>query len=212
MTELLPYLPGFLAAYAILLVAASSPGPAVAMLMGIGLGQGRAAALTASAGIATGSVVLNLATMAGIGLVLEQAAWAMTTIRVLGAAYLGWLAIGAFRKAANPTPPPSAAVVNSAPVWRLFLQGSALQLTNPKAIVFWIAINAVAATQGGGALVIALYVAGAWLISFGCHGAWAILLSSKPFRAAYSKARRWIEASLGALFAFFAFSLATERV
>lgn len=212
MTEILPYLPGFAAAYAILLVAASSPGPAVAMLMGIGLGQGRAAALTASAGIATGSVVLNIATMAGIGLILTEAAWAMTIIRLLGAAYLAWLAIGAFKKAALKAPPPTAVAMAKAPVLRLFAQGIALQVTNPKAIVFWIAINAVAATQGGGPLVIALYVLGAWIISFVCHGAWAVLLSSTPFRAAYGRARRWIEASLGALFGFFAFSLATERV
>ncbi len=211
MTDLLPFLPGFAAAYAILLVAASSPGPAVAMLLGIGLGQGRASALTAAAGIATGSVVLNLGTMLGLGLILSQAAWAMSGIRLLGAAYLAWLAYGAFRKAASSAPPPMAAEVAPAPAWKHFVAGVALQVTNPKAIVFWIAINAVAATQGGGALVIALFVAGAWVISFGCHGAWALLLSSRPFRAAYASARRWIEASLGALFAFFAFRLATER-
>jgi len=50
------------------------------------------------------------------------------------------------------------------------------------------------------------------MISFGCHGAWAVLLSSRPFHAAYCKARRWVEASLGAFFAFMAFGLATERV
>ncbi|MEM1429669.1 MAG: LysE family transporter [Pseudomonadota bacterium] len=212
MTDLLPFLPGFAAAYAILLVAASSPGPAVAMLLGIGLGQGRASALTAAAGIATGSVVLNLGTMLGLGLILSQAAWAMTAIRLLGAAYLAWLAWGAFCKAAADIPPLAVAQVDKAPAGRLFAYGAALQLTNPKAIVFWIAINAVAATQGGGALVIALFVAGAWVISFACHGAWAILLSSAPFRAAYAAARRWIEASLGALFAFFAIRLATERL
>ncbi|MEO1677726.1 MAG: LysE family translocator [Pseudomonadota bacterium] len=211
MTDLLPYLPGFAAAYAILLVAASSPGPAVAMLLGIGLGQGRLSALIASAGIATGSVVLNLGTMLGLGLVLSEAAWAMSAVRLIGAAYLAWLAWGAFRKAASEAPPPVALHVAAQSRWRQFLAGMALQVTNPKAIVFWIAINAVAATQGGGPLVIALFVTGAWLISFGCHGAWAVLLSSGPFRSAYGSARRWIEGALGALFAFFAFRLAAER-
>lgn len=212
MTELLPFLPGFAAAYAILLVAASSPGPAVAMLLGIGLGQGRANALVAAAGIATGSVVLNLGTMAGLGLVLTQAAWAMSAIRLLGAAYLAWLAWSAFRKSVSAAPPPVAQDVARASAGRHFLAGMALQITNPKAIVFWVAINAVAATQGGGPLVIALFVAGAWVISFFCHGAWALLLSSSPFRSAYAAARRGIEATLGALFAFFAFRLATERI
>jgi len=44
MSEITPYLPGIVAAYAILLVAASSPGPAVALLIGIATEQGRAPA------------------------------------------------------------------------------------------------------------------------------------------------------------------------
>ena len=211
MTDILPFLPGFAAAYAILLVAASSPGPAVAMLLGIGLSQGRGPALTASAGIATGSVILNLGTILGIGLILSQAAWAMQAIRLIGAAYLAWLALGAFRKAAARTPPPAAAAVAPAPPWRHFAAGFALQVTNPKAIFFWLAINAVGATAGAGPLVVALFVAGAWVISFACHGAWALLLSSAPVRAAYGRARRWIEGALGAFFAAFALRLATER-
>lgn len=211
MIDLLPFLPGFAAAYAILLVAASSPGPAVAMLLGIGTQQGRAPALTAAAGIATGSVVLNLVTLVGLGLLLSQAAWAMAAIRLIGGAYLAWLAYGAFRRAATKAPPPSAAAVTPAPAWRHFVAGVLLQVTNPKAIVFWLAINAVGATQGGGPLVIALFVLGAWIISFGCHGAWALLLSAAPMRAGYARSRRWIEGALGTFFALFAYRLATER-
>ena len=78
MTELSPYLPGFIAAYAILLVGASSPGPAVAMLLGISTTQGRGPALITCFGIATGSMTINLLTMVGVGLLLSQAAaWAL---------------------------------------------------------------------------------------------------------------------------------------
>ena len=211
MTDLLPgYLPGFLAAYAILVVAASSPGPAVAMLLGIGLQSGRPAALTASAGIATGSVVLNLGTIIGVGLLLGQIAWAMTLLRVIGAAYLAWLAWGAFRKAADPGAV-TAATVPGRSALQFFLLGFLLQVTNVKAIVFWIAIASVGATAGGGPVIIAAFVAGAWAISFGIHGAWALLLSSTPFRAAYARARRGIEATLGAFFCLASFKLLTSR-
>ena len=66
MTEFAPYLPGFIAAYAILLVGASSPGPAVAMLLGISTNQGRGPALVTCAGIATGSMTINILTMLGV--------------------------------------------------------------------------------------------------------------------------------------------------
>lgn len=210
MTELAPHLPGFAAAYAILLVAASSPGPAVAFLLGIGATQGRAPALIATTGIAIGSILLNLLTLIGVGVILAEAAWAMQIVRIIGAAYLAWLAWGAFRRAARP-PAVTAMTVPPRHWTRHFAAGFVLQVSNPKAIVFWIAIAAVGATQGGGAGVIAAFVAGAFVISFACHGAWALLLSSRPIRAAYARARRWVEATLGTLFAFFAIRLAAER-
>ena len=210
MSGLAPFLPGFAAAYAVLLVAASSPGPAVAMLLGIGTAQGRGPALVAAAGIATGSVAINLVTFAGIGLLLQEAAWAMTALRLVGAAYLAWLAWGSVRRALAP--PAIRAVAAPARSWRrCFAMGLLMQLTNPKSIAFWLAIAAIGATRGGGPGVLALFVCGAWLISFGCHGAWALLLSAPQVRATYARFRRGIEAALGGVMGFMAFRLATER-
>lgn len=209
-TDFLPFLPGFIAAYSILFVAASSPGPAVAMLLGVSMGQGRRPALITTAGIATGSVVLNLATMAGIGLVLVNAAWAMGVIRLIGAGYLLWLAYGSFRKSVSGVQI-KAANVPQLPAWRLYMMGFLLQVTNPKAIVFWLAISSIGATHGGGMGLVILFVTGAFAISFLCHGAWAMLLSSKPFRDIYSKARSWIEVGLGTFFVYAAYRLATDH-
>ena len=94
MTELYTFLPGILAAYSILFVGASSPGPAVAMLIGVATSEGRTPALIASLGIACGSVTINILTMLGIGLVLSQAAWAASALRIVGSIYLLWLAYG----------------------------------------------------------------------------------------------------------------------
>lgn len=210
MMDLAPFLPGFIAAYAILFVAASSPGPAVAMLMGIGLTQGRSAALTASLGIATGSVIINIATLTGVGLLLQNAAWAMSAVRLVGAAYLLWLAYGAFNKALNP-PKIEAIEVPRQVGTKLFMMGMLLQITNPKAIVFWLAIASIGATTGGGLPIIALFVVGAFVISFGCHGTWGLVLSARAARSTYAKARPAIEGVLGTFFTYAAFRLATER-
>ncbi len=211
MDVLLPYLPAFAIAYGILLVGASSPGPAVAMLMGLSLGQGRRAALITCVGIATGSATINLITLLGVGLLLSQLAWAMMALKLIGSAYLAYLAFGAFKKALNP-PQIAAQTVDEQPIWNLFVKGYLLQVTNPKAIAFWLAIAAVGATQGAPLAVVALFVAGAFVISFGCHAAWALLLSASPVRAAYQHARSWIEGALGAFFAFAAVKLAVSRI
>ena len=187
MTDLAPFLNGFLAAYAILLVAGLSPGPAVAMLLGIAQNDGRSGAMIATLGIASGSVVINILTLLGVGLILSQAAWAMTGLRLVGACYLAWLAWGAFNKALNP-PRIIAAGATPRPFWQYFTAGFLLQVTNPKAIVFWLAIASVGATIGGGIGIVTLFVFGAFLISLACHGAWALLLSAGPVRRVYARA------------------------
>lgn len=209
MPELAPYLPGFLAAYAILLVGAASPGPAVAMLVGIATSQGRHAALVASLGIAVGSMTLNILTLLGVGLLLSQAAWAMSALRMIGAAYLLYLAWGALQKALHPPVLSPAGMAPRAP-WRHFTHGYLLQVTNPKAVAFWLAIASVGAVEGAGFGVATLFVAGAFGISFGCHSAWGLALSARPIRAGYAKARRGIEAVLGGFFVFAAFKLVTS--
>ncbi|MEL7254065.1 MAG: LysE family translocator [Pseudomonadota bacterium] len=210
MTDLTPYLPGILAAYSILLVGAASPGPAVAMLLGISTTQGRGPSLIASLGIAFGSMTINILTLLGVGLLLSEAAWAMTGLRILGAAYLIWLAWGAFAKALNP-PAISAANVAPKPAHVLFWQGYLLQVTNPKAIAFWLAIASAGAVIGAGMTITLIFIFGAFAISFAAHGAWAVTLSTRPVRTAYARARRWIEAALGAFFVFAAYKIATDR-
>lgn len=210
MESLSPFLPGFAAAYAILFMAASSPGPAVALLLGVANDQGRGTALMTTLGIAFGSTTINLLTLVGVGLLLSQAAWAMSLLRLAGAAYLLWLAYGAFGKALNP---PRIAATHTAPKapLRHFMTGYGMQVLNPKAIAFWLAIASVGAVDGAGPAVIAAFVAGAFLISLGCHGFWALALSAAPVRRAYAAGRRWIEAGLGAFLTFAAFKLATSE-
>lgn len=204
------WLPGILAAYAILLVGTLSPGPAVAMLLGIAMRDGRPAALTACLGIAAGSMTLNLLTLAGIGLLLTQLSWTMSLLKAFGTVYLLWLAWSALRRAtataavsANRTTPRGAAAQ--------LAQGFAMQVTNPKAVGFWLAISAVGAVATAPIPVIAAYVLCGGLLSFAGHAGWALALSSPTVQQAYSNARKSIEATLGAIFAFAAFKLATSE-
>lgn len=210
MDWLVPYLPGFAAAYAIQVVSVASPGPAVAMILGFAVGDGRRAAFVSSLGIAVGAAGLALATTQGLGLLMERVAWLSTAIRFAGVCYLLWLAFKACGKAIRP-PKVAVAQVRAMPMFRIFLTGLFLQLTNPKAIVFWLAISTVGATQGAPAMVVATFVAGAFAISLAGHAAYAVLLSSSPFRLAYNHARRWIEASIGVFLTYVAFRLATDR-
>lgn len=210
MIDISSYLPGILAAYAILLVAASSPGPAVALLIGIATEQGRTAALITTLGISTGSMTINILTMLGVGVVISQAAWAVSILRVVGALYLLYLAYGAFTKAIRSPNLEKVELIHRKKSKHFFV-GYLLQVTNPKAISFWIAIASIGAVDGAKLPIVIAFVIGSFFISFVCHGTWALALSLEGVRRGYFAIRRWVEATLGCLFTFFAFKLATAE-
>ncbi len=142
---------------------------------------------------------------------MEQVAWLSGSIRVAGACYQMWLAIKAWKRAIAPPEIRIGRALGATGFLRCFGTGLTMQLTNPKAIVFWLAIAAVGATQNAPSWIVGVFIFGAFLISLAGHAAYAVLLSSAPFRLAYERGRRWIEAGIGGCLSWFAFRLATER-
>ena len=205
------YLPPLFLAWSIQAVGIASPGPSVALILGVATGQGRAPSLITALGVACGSAVLATATVVGLAALFAQVAELMTIVRFAGAAYLAWLAYKAFRKAAHP-PALDVAAVKRESAWRTGLAGFALQVSNPKAIMFWLAIASLGGVGDAPLPVVVLFVVVSSINSFIGHGAYALLLSSGPVRRAYGRIRRWIEGALGCFFLFASFKLATTKV
>ncbi|MEM9426805.1 MAG: LysE family translocator [Pseudomonadota bacterium] len=205
------WLPNLLVGWGVQLLGVLSPGPGVALILAMATTRGRGAAVTTCLGIATGAVILASAGVLGLAALLADIAVAMMLVKLAGAAFLAWLAWKSFGKmltpdAALPATPAERATGSAVAV------GLAMQLTNPKAILYWIAAAAVAGLEAAPWPIIAIFLAGACINSFVGHGLWAVALSSAVFLRLYQRARRWIEGALGAFFAFAAFKLATSRV
>ena len=205
------YLPQLMLAWSIQAVGILSPGPSVALILGVATSRGRVYSLVTAFGVACGSIVLSVATIIGLTAILAQVAELMTVLRWVGAAYLAWLAFKAFRNAASASKI-LVEPVGRASVWRTGLAGFALQVSNPKAIMFWLAIASLGGVGDAPLPVVMLFVAVVFLNSFVGHGAYAVLLSSAPARSAYGRARRYIESGLGCFFLFAGFKLATTRL
>ena len=205
------YLPQLLLAWSVQLTGVISPGPGVALIMGVATSRGRLPAVITSFGVACGAVVLATATVLGMSVIFAQMAGLMTVVRLIGAGYLIWLAYKAFRTAAAP---PDLKLTDAPQIsaWRTGLAGFFLQITNPKAIFFWLAVASVGGAGDAPLPIVILFIAGAFVNSFVGHGGYALLLSSRPVRAAYVKARRWIEGALGCFFLYAGFRLATEKL
>jgi len=210
MTWLEPYLPQLLLAWSIQWIGVLSPGPGVALILSVAVNRGRSAAFVTVAGIASGTVLLAIATVIGIASLFAQMSEIMILVRIIGAGYLAFLAYKSFRTAIL-LPPMNLSATLPNQGYRTAFAGFLMQVSNPKAIFFWLAVAAAGGVGEAPLAVIALFVAGAYFNSFVGHGAYALLLSAPPFRTGYLRARRWVEGTLGAFFVFFAFKLATDR-
>ncbi len=204
------WLPNLLIGWGVQWLGVLSPGPGVALILTVATTRGRAAAVTTCLGIACGAFCLAFISVMGLATLLADIAWAMTVIKLIGAAFLAWLAWKSFGRAFTPGALPEPKSDQSAH-GKAALAGFTMQMSNPKAIIYWIAAAALAGLESAPWPIIALFLIGGFTNSFLGHGLWAIALSSRPFLTLYRAARRGIEGVLGTFFAFAAFSLATSR-
>ena len=106
------------------------PGPVVTLVISTGATNGTRAALTTVGGTSAGNAVLVTAIAFGLSWVLSHALYLFELLRWLGAAYLIWLGIKAWRGAGEISAPVQS---NGVHFWRGFL----VAVTNPKGIAFF---------------------------------------------------------------------------
>ncbi len=204
------YLPKLLLAWSIQLMGVFSPGPSVMLILGVATSSGRTPALMTAFGIACGSIILSSATALGIAVLFADIAIFMMAVRILGAFYLFWLAWKAFGKAIK-NPPLKVENRPAASLGKTGLSGFLLQISNPKAIMFWLAIAGVGGIGDAPWPIIGLFVVVAFINSFVGHGGYALLLSSPPIRSLLVRFRSWVEGFLGCFFIFAGFKLLASR-
>lgn len=113
-------------------IAGGSPGPATLAISSTSMAQGRKAGISIAAGVVLGSASWGIAAGLGMSALMLAHAWVFETIRVIGAAYLGYLAIKSLIRAWRNSSPARAVAPRSG---QFFAKGVAIHLTNPKAIL-----------------------------------------------------------------------------
>lgn len=200
-----------LAAFAAVhLLVAASPGPAFLAVSRTAIGTSRTAGLIAAAAMATGALVWAVATFLGLHLLFAQAPWLYDALRLGGAAYLIYLGIGMLRDAWRGGGD-AAGSVQRTPAHGTYLRCLAVQLSNPKAAVFF------------GSIFVTLLPADAplWLKSaalailamneFGWYALVALVLSAPRPRRIYGAAKRGLDALFGGFLTALGVKLALER-
>jgi threonine/homoserine/homoserine lactone efflux protein len=122
----------FYAFLAITIVLLLTPGPIVTLVISTAATRGVSAGLVTVAGTSAGNAVLIVAIALGLGWVLSHAVYLFEALRWIGAVYLVWLGVQAWRGAGAAAPP---AMGNHV----YFRRGVLVALSNPKTIAFFTA-------------------------------------------------------------------------
>jgi len=133
------FLPGLdvLAAYtAAALLLILTPGPDMTLFLGQTLSGGRARGIAAFLGASAGLLVHTMLAAFGLSALLAASATAFGVLKIVGALYLVWLAIEALRRGSALTLKPETGAPQ--PLARVFMMGVAINLLNPKIIVFFL--------------------------------------------------------------------------
>ena len=126
--------PAFLAASILLTI---TPGPDNLFILAQGMTHGRRSALPLAWGMCCGVSVHALAATFGIAALLRGSPTMFTCIRIVGAAYLLWVAVCLWREAGRPFIQGGAG--QAQPAAALFARGFLMNVLNPKVALFFLA-------------------------------------------------------------------------
>ncbi len=178
-----PQLLPFVIAAAVLI---ALPGPSVLFVVGRTLALGRRAGLLSVVGNAGGMLVQTILVAFGVGAIVSQSIAVLTVIKFAGAAYLVYLGIQAIRHRKDVAEPVDRAAPRS--TLRLLGEGFVVGATNPKSIVFFVAILPQFVDPSAGALPLQLAELGLIFVVLA-------LAMDSTWTFAASAARRWFARS-----------------
>lgn len=166
------------------------PGPTVLFVIGRSLALGRLGGFLSVLGNALGLVPTILAVALGLGAIVTQSIVVFTIIKFVGAAYIVYLGVQAIRHRRTMVRGGSGSVAGKSR-WRLVTEGFVVGVSNPKSLVFFVAVlpqfvdytagsvPAQMATLGLVFVVLALICDSVWALAAGWARDW---FASSPRR------------------------------
>ncbi len=133
----------------------------------------------------------------GMGALLKGSATALFILKLLGGGYLLWLALLSGRAALNQTMRPALPVTGG----RWYFRGLLLNLSNPKAILAWLAAFSVGIDASDDLKTLTAAMAMCIAITLVNATFWAMVFSLAGVMEAYRKTRRRVDAAVAGLFA-----------
>ena len=178
------------ASLALLLV----PGPAVLYITARSANQGRLAGLVSVVAIETANFLQAVAATLGLSAILLTSALAFDVVKYLGAAYLIYLGV---RKLLVREEGEDGGEIKAEPLSRIYWQGVAINLLNPKTALFYFAFLPQFVDPARGNVTVQTLLLGALFVGMACitDSMYALLASSMAERLRgnrrYQKGQRY---------------------
>ncbi len=183
------------------MAAQASPGPNLFAVASAALGQGRIPGLFVTLGVSTGMLIWAVAVAYGLGIVFAVYPVSLILLKLVGGAYLLWLASRDLRSVTRSGGSSSIGADNSQRSnienWK---RGVFVVLTNPKAALMWSAVATILHSTALETWQVALFGSVAATSGFLIYGTYAILFSTGTAGKFYKRFTRLFEAAFSALF------------
>ena len=195
----------------VLLVGAASPGPSFVLVARTAVARSRRDGLAAALSMGAGAAIFTALVLLGLTAVLARVPLLYAGLKLLGGLWLLLLAWRMWRGAAGPL-----ALAGDGAAWRdaaaAFRAGLATQLTNPKTAVYYGSVfAALLPRHPPGWLVLALPPL-VLVVEAGWYARVALVFSAGRPRAAYLRAKRWVDRAAGAVMGLLGSRLALEAI
>jgi len=141
-----------------------APGPDMLYVITRGMAHGRKAGIVSAVGVICGILVHTTAAALGITLILQTSAFAFLVVKYLGAIYLIYLGVKAWRDKSTLSLQGSTSSVSSQ---SLFWQGVLSNVLNPKIAVFFLAFLPQFVDQGSSQVALQMAILGLTFAFFG---------------------------------------------
>jgi threonine/homoserine/homoserine lactone efflux protein len=190
------------------LMGAISPGPAFMMTVRTAAAEGFRPAAFAALGLGAGAVCWALAALVGLNLLFELAPATLFGFKLLGAAFLLWIAWQTIRHADAPLPQidSEGRAPRAAP--SAFRLGLFTQLANPKVAVFFGSIFLGMVPDGTPIWEMGAILAVILLDEFLWYSLVGRVFSLPRVRSGYAHAKRWVDRAFGVAIAAFGLRIA----
>lgn len=192
------HLPSYLPAVGLILLAllagVLSPGPSFVQVARIAVARSRADGLAAAVGMGLGATAFAALALAGLHAVLAAVPALYTALKLLGGAYLLWMAWNIWRGARDPLPLESTGdEAARRSVGKSFRLGLTTQLSNPKCAVVYGSVFAALLPAHFPLVASGLVLAGVFVMEAGWYAIVALVLSSAAPRAAYLRSKALVD-------------------